>query len=94
MAKSKFETAQQYAARLAPFAFGTTSGTCDATGSLVVTHSLSAAPSIFIATPIGSTQLFTTVVNRTASGSTLRFFSTGSGNVGAIAVTASWLAYV
>lgn len=38
--------------------------------------------------------MFVTTFNLSATGSTAKFFVTGSGNVGAAAVTASWLAYV
>jgi len=100
--RSKFETDQQYAQRnLAIFANGITSGSTDNSGSLVITHSLSDAPRTVIANSVfkgqaGATnQYYITVANTNATGSTLRFFGTGSGYIAAsIGVTASWAAWV
>lgn len=94
MPKSKFDTWQNYANQSNTFAYGVTSGSTDTTGSLVINYTLAAAPRVFIATPQTTNQWFTTTTNLTATGSTVRFFSTGSGNIGSTGVTASWLAWV
>lgn len=102
MARAKFETDQQFLNRTANlFAKGLTSGTTDNSGSLVVTHSLASAPTIVLANSVfegvsvTAAQYSITVVNRNASGSTLRFYGTGSGVVAnGTAVTASWAAWV
>lgn len=100
--RSKFETDQQYAQRnLATFASGISSGSTDNSGSLVITHSLAAAPrtvianSVFMGQTAATNQYYITVANTNATGSTLRFFGTGSGLLPAsIGVTASWAAWV
>lgn len=94
MPRSKFQPQQQYDATQASWAYGRVQGTCDSTGSLIVTMSLSGAPTTFVVTPVGTTQQFCSTYNHSTSGSTVRFFGTGSGNVGAVGVTASWVAYV
>lgn len=102
MPRTKFETDQQYSTRNESlFAFGLTSGSTDNSGSLTITHSLARAPrvvvanSVFDGSSVATPQYSITVVNRNASGSTLRFYGTGSGLVAASTnVTASWVAYV
>lgn len=102
MPRTKFETDQQFFNRTANiFARGLTAGTTDNSGSLVVTHSLASAPttiianSVFEGASVAGAQYSITVVNRNASGSTLRFYGTGSGLVAnGTAVTASWAAWV
>jgi len=101
MPRAKFQPYQQYDFQTAIFAKGVTSGTTDNSGSLVVTHSLASAPTTVIANPVfegqsvATAQYSITVVNRNASGSTLRFYGTGSGLVAnGTAVTASWVAWV
>lgn len=102
MPRAKFETDQQYAVRNSSlFAFGLATGTTDNSGSLVITHSLASAPravvanSVFEGQSVAGAQYSITVVNRAASGSTLRFYGTGSGLIAAsTAVSASWIAFV
>lgn len=100
--RSKFETDQQYTQRnLLTFANGLTSGSTDNSGSLVINYTLSDAPRTVIANSVfkgqaGATnQYYITIANTNATGSTLRFFGTGSGYIAAsIGVTASWAAWV
>lgn len=102
MPRAKFETDQQYAARnLATTARGQTSGTTDNSGSLVINYYLASEPTTVIANPVfrgqsvSQPQYSITVVNMNATGSTLRFYGTGSGLIAAsTAVTASWYAQV
>lgn len=100
MPRGKFQPQQQYDATQAIFASGVISGSTDNSGSLVVLHSLASAPRVVLATPlqegasVATPQYSITVVNRNASGSTLRFYGSGSGLVNAAAVSASWVAYV
>jgi len=101
-ARAKFETDQQYAVRNnALFAHGVSSGSTDNSGSLVITYSLASTPRTVIANSVylGQTnnlpQYSITVTNMNATGSTLRFYGTGSGFIGnATGVTASWAAWV
>jgi hypothetical protein len=95
MAKSRIETDQQYFVKNnLQFANGITSGSTDATGSLVIPYNLQAPARTIIANNIGTQQYYITVTNMNTSGSTLRFYSTGSGFIGIQAVTASWAAWV
>jgi len=101
MPRAKFQPYQQFDYQTAVFAKGLTSGSTDNSGSIVITHSLISAPSVVIANSVnyGSStttpQYSITVVNTNASGSTLRFYATGSGFVPAsTGVTASWAAWV
>lgn len=100
MPRQKFQPHEQYDQQTAIFAYGITSGSTDNSGSLVITHSLAAAPrtvianSIFQGTSVATPQYSITVVNMNQTGSTLRFYGTGSGLVNAAAVTASWAAWV
>jgi hypothetical protein len=59
-----------------------------------VTHSMASAPRTFIVTPVSTTFLTATVTNTNATGSTVKFWLTGSGHVGSGAVSASFLAWV
>lgn len=101
MPRAKFQPYQQYDGQNAVFAYGRTAGTTDNSGSLVVTHSLSAAPAVVIANSVqtglsvATAQYTITVVNTNQTGSTLRFYGTGSGLIAnSTAVTASWAAWV
>jgi hypothetical protein len=100
--RSKFETDQQFTQRnLLTFANGLTSGSTDNSGSLVINYLLADAPrsvvanSVFKGLTAATNQYYITVANTSATGSTLRFFGTGSGLLPAsIGVTASWAAWV
>ncbi len=100
--RSKFETDQQYTQRnLLTFANGLTSGSTDNSGSLVISYLLAESPRTVIANSVfkgqagTSNQYFITVATTSPTGSTLRFFGTGSGYIAAsIGVTASWAAWV
>lgn len=100
--RSKFETDQQYTQRnLLTFANGITSGSTDNSGSLVISYSLADAPKTVVANSVfkgltpATNQYYITVANTSATGSTLRFFGTGSGLLPAsIGVTASWAVWV
>lgn len=93
MPRSKFQPQQQFDATQASFLTGYVQGACTA-GELIVTHSLSATPRTFIVTPVSSTNLFATVTNLNATGSTVKFFATGSGHVGSGVVSASWAVWI
>jgi hypothetical protein len=100
MPRTKFETDQQFAEKNSIFEYGRTNGTTDNSGSLVITHSLSSAPttvianSVFLGASVSTPQYSITVVNMNASGSTLRFYGTGSSFAASANVTASWAAWV
>lgn len=102
MPRSRIETDQQYAVRnLSTTARGLTSGTTDNSGSLVINYNLVDTPNVVIANPVFRGQSVTvpqysiTVVNMSPTGSTLRFYGTGSGLVAnGTAVSASWAAWV
>jgi hypothetical protein len=100
MSRSRIETDQQYEQKNSVFEYGRTSGTTDNSGSLVITHSLSTAPttvianSVFLGASVSTSQYSITVVNMNASGSTLRFYGTGSSFAASANVTASWAAWV
>lgn len=94
MPKAKFETWQNYDRQSAIFANGITSGSTDTTGSLVINYTLSTAPRTFVVTNVGTTPYFYTITNSTASGSTVRCFSSASSAIVSTGVTASWLAFV
>lgn len=101
MAKAKFEPWQvQLTRESSSFAYGITSGSTDNSGSLVITHSLVSAPRTVIANQVFTGQSVAganytiTVVNMNSSGSTLRFYGTGSGLIAnSTGVTASWAAW-
>lgn len=102
MPRSKFETDQQFYTRnSALFAYGTTSGSTDNSGSIVVSYTLASAPraiianSVFTGQSVAQPQYSITIANMNSTGSTLRFYGTGSGLVAAsTGVTASWAAWV
>ena len=94
MPRSKFQTQQQFDATQLTFQCGQVQGTCNAAGEIFVSHSFVSTPRTVIVTPLSQTQLFATTFNYSPSGSTAKFFVTGSGNIGAAGVTASWAAWV
>lgn len=101
MSREKFETDQQYSQRnLLTFANGLTSGSTDNSGSLVVNYLLSDAPrtvianSVFKGASVSIPQYSITIVNTSPTGSTLRFYGTGSSFAASANVTASWAAWV
>lgn len=102
MPRAKFETDQQYALRNSALtARGQTSGTTDNSGSLVINYYLASEPttvlanSVFRGQSVAQAQYSITVVNMSSTGSTLRFYGTGSGLVAASTpVTASWYVQV
>lgn len=94
MPKAKFDTWQNYALQSSTFANGITSGSTDNTGSLVINYTLSDRPRTFVVTNVGTTPYFYTITNSTASGSTVRCFSSASSAIVSTGVTASWLAFV
>lgn len=101
MPRAKFQPQQQYDATQLTFAYGLASGSTDNSGSLVITHSMVSAPrvvvanSVFMGQSVATAQYSITVVNTNATGSTLRFYGTGSGLIAnSTAVTASWAAWV
>lgn len=94
MAKSKIDTWQNYGLRDAIFANGVTSGSTDTTGSLVINYTLTAAPRTFLVNNIGTSGYFYTVTNLTATGSTVRCYSSASAAIVSTGVTASWAAFV
>jgi hypothetical protein len=93
MPRSKFQPQQQFDATQASFVTGYFQGACTA-GELIVTHSMASAPKTFIVTPVSSTFLTATVTNTNASGSTVKFWVTGSGHVGSGVVSGSFAAWV
>lgn len=93
MPRSKFQPQQQYDATQASFLTGYIQGACTA-GELIVTHSLSAAPRTFIFQPVSNTFLIPTVTNLNATGSTVKFWVTGSGHIGSGVVSGSWAAWI